>query len=94
MDVPTTTQHVTRSKTCQSYFPAKRTSTTTDTFHANFSSKSGHDVQSASCLITLGEISNPKRQLDTSIVVRRPSTAHLISTHQKQIKEWIEEERP
>jgi hypothetical protein len=86
MDVPTTTQHVTRSKTRQSYLPTKSTSTTTDTVNAKFSSKSGH-VQSASCLITPGEISNPELQFDTCIVVCRPSTAHLISTHQKEIKE-------
>jgi hypothetical protein len=82
MDVPTTTQHVSRSKTRQSYLPTKSTSTTTDTINAKVSSKSGH-VQSASCLITPSEISNPKRQFDTSIAVRRPSTAHLISTHRK-----------
>jgi hypothetical protein len=60
MDVPTTTQHVTRSKTRQSYLPTKSISTTTDTDNAN-SWKSGH-VQSASCLITPLEISNPERQ--------------------------------
>jgi hypothetical protein len=87
MDVPTTTQHVTGSKTCQSYLPTKSTSTTTDTVNAKFSSKSGH-VQSASCLITPGEIRNTERQFDTCIVVCRPSTAHLISTHRKEIKEW------
>jgi hypothetical protein len=87
MDVPTTTQHVTRSKTRQSYLPTKRTSTTTETVNAKFSSKSGH-LQSASCLITPGEIRNPEPQFDTCIVVRQPSTTHLISTQRKEIKEW------
>jgi hypothetical protein len=68
-------------------FNQNSTSTTTDTVNAKFSSKSVH-VQSASCLITPSEISNPKRQFDTSIVVRRPSTARLISTHRKENKEW------
>jgi hypothetical protein len=87
MDVPTITQHVTRSKTCQSYLHTKSTSTKTDTVNAKFSSKSGH-VQSALCLITPSEISNPERHFDTSIVVRGPSTAHLISAHRKEIEEW------
>jgi hypothetical protein len=79
MNVPTITQ-----QTRQSYLPRKSITTTTNTDTAKFSSKSGH-VQSASCLITPSEISNPERQFDTSFVVRRLSTAHLISTHPNEI---------
>jgi hypothetical protein len=92
MDVPAIAQHVTWSKTNQSYLPAKSSTTTTSSEDVKFSLKPGH-VQTASCLITPSEISRHKRPFDMAIVVGRPSTARLLSTHQKEIKEWHRKRR-
>ena len=87
MDVSNVANYVTRSHTHRSYLPANGDTTITDAVDAPITRQSEHG-QTNACLVTPSEISKLENPLDTAFVVRRPSTAQLLTTHQKAIKDW------
>jgi hypothetical protein len=87
MDVPTIAHYVTHSKTHQSFLPTKSNTTITDAADAPITKKLEHGP-TKSCLVTPSEIRKHEHPLDTSVVVRRPSTASLLTTHQKEKRDW------